>query len=66
MIASTQTPTPTIASTATPTVPPTATATDIPPTATPTIAKPGGLAQTATIIGGALLVIVAGIFLLIL
>ncbi len=70
LVASTQTPTPTTAATATPTatptVPPTATATDIPPTATPTLAKPGGLAQTATIIGGALLIIIAGIFLLVL
>lgn len=69
-IASTQTPTPTTAATvtptATPTTQPTATATDIPPTATPTIAKPGGLIQTTTIIGGAILIIIGGIFLLVL
>jgi uncharacterized protein YkwD len=58
----------------TPTLSPTptvviATATNTPsptsrPTATPTIAKPGGIAQTFGVIGGIFIVIVAGIFLL--
>lgn len=55
--------------TATPTNTPTpttviVTATNTPPTATPTIAKPGGFAQTFGVIGGIFIVIVAGIFLL--
>lgn len=48
------------------TIPLTATATSMPPTATPTIAKPGGMTQTIGIIGGALIVILGGIFLLVL
>ncbi len=65
-ISPTQTPTPSLQPTATATVVPTATATPIPPTATPTIAKPGGMAQTIGIIGGAIIVILGGIFLLVL
>lgn len=39
------------------------TATTAPPTATPTIAPPGDILQTATIIGGILIAIVGGILL---
>ena len=39
------------------------TATPVPPTATPTIAPPGGILQTVTIIGGILIAIVGGILL---
>lgn len=64
----TQTPTSTITSTPTLTLTPTnyPTATNIPPTATPSIAKPGGVAQSIGIIGGALIVIFGGILLLVL
>ena len=44
------------------TVPPTAT--PIPPRATPTIAKPGGIAQTIALFGGIIIAIIGGIILL--
>ncbi len=70
----TSTPAPTASPTATsvptatmtPAVTATSIPTYIPPTATPTIAKPGGIAQTVGIIGGAIIVILGGIFLLVL
>lgn len=58
----TPTPTPTVTPSPTPTVV-VATATNT-PAATPTIAKPGGMFQTFGVIGGILIVIIAGIFLL--
>lgn len=42
------------------------TATPIPPTATPTIAPPGDLLQTVTLLGGVLIVIVGGVLLFVL
>jgi len=48
--------------TATPTMPPTAT--PVPPTAIPTVEAPGGIGQSVGIIGGVILTIIAGIFLL--
>lgn len=42
------------------------TATPIPPTATPSIAPPGGIMQTAAIMGGVLVVIFGGILLFVL
>lgn len=39
------------------------TATPVPPTHTPTIAPPGGIVQTASIVGGILILIVGGILL---
>ncbi len=69
----TPTSTPTIAATMTPTaIPPTATATLVPPTSTtaptvtPTIAPTGNYAQTTWLIGGILIVIFGGVFLLLL
>jgi uncharacterized protein YkwD len=43
-----------------------ATATDVPPTATPSIAQPGGITSTIGILGGVIIVILGGIFLLML
>ncbi len=56
--------TPTLTPSATATLTPTAT--NVPPTRTPTIAKPGGITQSFGIIGGALIIILGGIFLLVL
>ena len=38
----------------------------IPPTATPTIASPGGILQTVTLLGGVMIVIVGGVLLFVL
>lgn len=42
------------------------TATPVPPTATPTIAPPGNLLQTVTIVGGIMIAIIGGILLFVL
>jgi uncharacterized protein YkwD len=66
----TPTPTPTLSPSATPSATLTPTATPDPLatviTPTPTIANPGGILQTAGILGGALIIILGGIFLLVL
>lgn len=55
-----------IIDTPTPTQPAAPTATQVPPTATPTIEPPGGVVQTASIIGGIMVLIVGGILLFVL
>lgn len=43
-----------------------ATNTDVPPTATPSIAQPGGIVTTFGILGGILIIVIGGIFLMVL